>query len=511
MKKYVLLALVFAVLLFSGSARADATPVYPAGWEQYWDSGPYAPAVLNDWRYDVNPKTNTAVILGYEGTQTAVTVPASIGGVAVDLVWSEVFRDPLESVTLIKMIGMISMARSLHTVTLPASVTCYDPYVFMETCADTVICGISGSWVESLAEKEGLCFAATDRGETNPLTYGTTSDGYTYTTRGGKAVITGYTGSSAVLNIPARAGNCPVTAIGTNAFFGSGQDRITEAHVPEGVTELGPRAFFSCWNMTALTLPTTLKTIGNMAISSCDALTSLTLPEGLTAIGEDGLAQCNSLTSLNIPSTVREIGKGAFSWVPCASLPFPEGITVMNDFVLWGASVTSFTVPSTVTEIREGAMSLCSSLRLVVIPAGVTKIHDDAFIWEKDPTTVTAVLCGYTGSAAEAHAKKFGLKFAPLDKPAASLVLPGYIKTVDAAALSGTAAEAVYIPAGCETVGSKAFENCAGLRTVHFAGMNTSIAADAFDNCGDSLLIRSPAGSTAQAFAESHGLPWMEE
>lgn len=61
---------------------------------------------------------------------------------------------------------------------------------------------------------------------------------FTYIVEDGKAVVTGYTGSSLYPEIPPRLGGYPVTAIGEEAFTDS---NITAVYIPEGVTEIRSR------------------------------------------------------------------------------------------------------------------------------------------------------------------------------------------------------------------------------------------------------------------------------
>ena len=59
---------------------------------------------------------------------------------------------------------------------------------------------------------------------------------------------------------------------------------------------------------------------------------------------------------------------------------------------------------------------------------------------------------------------------------------------IEAEAFSGIAAEAVIIPEGCLTIGSKAFADCPNLKYAQIPA-NTSYAEDAFDGCREGLWI----------------------
>ena len=60
---------------------------------------------------------------------------------------------------------------------------------------------------------------------------------------------------------------------------------IREIVIPEGVTEIGERAFRNCGKLTSVTIPSTLRVIGDSAFRECPMLYSLTIPKGVS-IGE---------------------------------------------------------------------------------------------------------------------------------------------------------------------------------------------------------------------------------
>lgn len=87
--------------------------------------------------------------------------------------------------------------------------------------------------------------------------------------------------------------------------------------VPEGVETIRTKAFYKCYELAEITLPSTLKRIEEMCFFRC-SLTSLTLPDGLTFIGKDAFSYCSALTELTVPDSVTDIGEYAF--YSCTSL-----------------------------------------------------------------------------------------------------------------------------------------------------------------------------------------------
>ncbi len=93
---------------------------------------------------------------------------------------------------------------------------------------------------------------------------------FRYRLENGKAVITGFEGGSALLNIPATLDGHPVVAIGERAFEGSS---IVGVVLPEGISSVGWFAFYGCKGLTHVTLPTSVSSIGYAVFDGCDALT----------------------------------------------------------------------------------------------------------------------------------------------------------------------------------------------------------------------------------------------
>ena len=82
------------------------------------------------------------------------------------------------------------------------------------------------------------------------------------------------------------------------------------------VTTIGDGAFFSCWNLTSVSMPS-VTTIGDEAFFSCWNLTSVSMPS-VTTIGYGAFRYCSALISVNLPTSVAMIGDYAFDG--CISL-----------------------------------------------------------------------------------------------------------------------------------------------------------------------------------------------
>lgn len=174
-------------------------------------------------------------------------------------------------------------------------------------------------------------------------------------------MITKYTGSDTVIEIPESYKNYKVTVIGASVFNNS---KITE-----------------------VTIPSSIKQIEDYAFSSCHSLTKVNLSEGLEILNNSVFFNCSELREIKLPSTLKEIGPRAFS----------------------GAALNNVVLPDSgkLTKIDEYAFYQSRELTDITIPACITSIPDNVFADCSKEVTIH----GASGSYAQSYAKKNNLKF----------------------------------------------------------------------------------------------------
>src|SRR5215469_4957883 len=106
---------------------------------------------------------------------------------------------------------------------------------------------------------------------------------FTLTLNNNSYTITGYTGSSSIVVIPAATNGHPVTAIGVGAF--ENNSVIDTVTVPDSVTNIEASAFDNS-SLTTITTGNGVTAIGNDAFNS-SSLTDITIGSGVTTIGND--------------------------------------------------------------------------------------------------------------------------------------------------------------------------------------------------------------------------------
>ena len=89
--------------------------------------------------------------------------------------------------------------------------------------------------------------------------------------------IDAYKGSSAKPDIPQKIQGKTVKTIGDYAF--SGNLKVKEIDIPDGVTTIGEGAFFNCTELNKVTMSETVKTVDDAAFFGCTRLDKLSLSE----------------------------------------------------------------------------------------------------------------------------------------------------------------------------------------------------------------------------------------
>ena len=79
---------------------------------------------------------------------------------------------------------------------------------------------------------------------------------------------------------------------------------ITRIEFPDGITEIGVRAFSDCTNLLYANIPDSVTTIGVSAFYGCTNLQEVILPSGLRVISAYAFYKNTNLPNINFPSSV---------------------------------------------------------------------------------------------------------------------------------------------------------------------------------------------------------------
>ena len=113
-----------------------------------------------------------------------------------------------------------------------------------------------------------------------------------------------------------------ITVFDGYAFSTNVNNNLISIEIPEGVTEIANSAFSSCYSLTSVSFPSTLKVIGYGAFNNTsltgDGNKNLIIPEGVEEIDMQAFKCDNSssnptYTKVTLPSTIKSIGSQAFT------------------------------------------------------------------------------------------------------------------------------------------------------------------------------------------------------
>lgn len=225
-------------------------------------------------------------------------------------------------------------------------------------------------------------------------------------------------------------------------------------YVPRGgniypVTEVDYCAFFRCYDITSVALPSKLRTIDKHAFLYCGSLESATVPEGVTSIGLGSFDKCVNMTSVKLPSTLTSLGDYAFyKCYSLESVDIPEGVTGIGHFAFGDcSSLESITLPNTLQNIGQLVFDRCTKLDNVVFPDHLPHLN-------------TAVLQGCT-SLTTCH-------------------LPAQMEYIDDWLFCHTAISHIDIPEHVTRIGMRAFLDCPSLKELTLPASVKELADSVF-------------------------------
>lgn len=153
-----------------------------------------------------------------------------------------------------------------------------------------------------------------------------------------------------------------VTTIYHRAFFS--HPYIKTVIIPKGVTTIGIDAFARCPELRSVTIPDGVTVIRDRAFYGCVKLDNVTIPGSVTSIDRNAFAVCESLTSMVIPEGVTTIGFGAFIWCKnLENLTIPHSVTTIEQHAFFGCQkLKNLTLPEQIPFLSDSAFSRCNAL-----------------------------------------------------------------------------------------------------------------------------------------------------
>ena len=255
--------------------------------------------------------------------------------------------------------------------------------------------------------------------------------------------------------------------------------------IGEGITVIGENAFYNCYILKTVQMPSTLKEIGDSAfLGTC--VTEIVVPEGVTKIGKKAFADCKVLKSIQLPSTLTEIDEGAFCNSGLTECRLPKNIKKLNESVFASCkSLTNVVLNDGLTEIDRFVFEKCSLLKTITIPNSVTTIGELAF-WQCTgltsiyiPDSVTflggRVFCECTALETVRLSHKLAYIYNSLVSDCSALKtveIPDSVEKLGTAFDRCKALEEIYIGSGVQALNYHHFDGCEQLKKINISPKN---------------------------------------
>lgn len=237
-------------------------------------------ATQGDWEYTVDENLQ-ATITAYYGNASSVSIPETLGGYTVKYIDDSVFEGNT----------------ALTTVTIPKKIIGIGNCVF-KNCVNLKYVYINA---EAMERTYGSSWNPV-RDSINNACYDVSTFYNAGTNTTGMTVIFGNT----VKSIP-------------EYLFATGYDKSQEVYCHlskiifgDNIQKIGEYAFYRCYDLSEISLPSSLREISRYAFADCTGLKALNMANGIKTYGTSCFENCTSLTSVVIPKSVKELYNTAF-------------------------------------------------------------------------------------------------------------------------------------------------------------------------------------------------------
>lgn len=341
----------------------------------------------SDFTYEI--VNDNAIITGYNGTDTEITVPAKIDGVSVVEINDSAFKNntAITSVTIsegIEDVGASAFENctSLVTISLPSTIT----HIGGKAIYNTAYYNDTSNWKIR-------------------KNYGNTSGG------GGVNMGSG-SSDSAIGWDDIVSGEDIYASVLKYIYLGTNLIEIELAGLytlREDTTVIADGAFMGSTKAKTVILPDTLVTIGENAFKDCESLVEIRNIEVVDYIGDSAFENCTALNSITLPENTVYFGENAFynTGIHNNSANWKNGSLYINNHLICNDKAKGeTTVCDGTVYIHGGALGEMDA----IIPASVTNIHKNAFT---DKTKVK--IFGYSGTYAQTYANENDIQFVDLN------------------------------------------------------------------------------------------------
>ncbi|MBQ9288624.1 MAG: leucine-rich repeat protein [Clostridia bacterium] len=221
-----------------------------------------------------------------------------------------------------------------------------------------------------------------------------------------------------------------------------------------------------------------VQVIGEDAFRDCTGLTRVVM-RSVTEIGESAFAGCTLLLNVTLPDTLTAIGNRAFAG--CSKLP-------------------SITIPDTVTGFGDAVFADCTGLLRVTLGTSVQNVDADTFAGCRKlmEVNVTGNHYASVGGVLFDAAGEILILY-PMGRTAPAYTVPAGVETIGTRAFAGTSLTSVVLPESVTAIETQAFMH-SGLTEIDLSHV-THLGNGAFFSCPELMHVVLGEGTEIGSFA----------
>ena len=218
-------------------------------------------------------------------------------------------------------------------------------------------------------------------------------------------------------------------------------------------TKLQPAQFVECYNLTKITLDTSVKHIPKCCFYRCYSLQEIIFPTTCTSIDVYAFKYCCSLKSLHLPSSIKSIQMGSFN--KCYSL-------------------TSIQIDNPLITIGHDCFGECTSLKQIIMNNNKLELYPFEITYEQNKQFESLQMKCTNVVVRKEDITKYGINI---------IYSPSVKRLDDNCFRNNLQLNKLIIPSNITSLGQYCFAECSSLSYISIPSTITTIPYCCFDHC----------------------------